>query len=319
MTGFQDTCYVVRTLAMETQTPSISVKRRNHFTEDHSREIAIAPNAGACFGVVRAIKLAEQSTKRLTEANPVYALGALIHNPQVVSRLENDGVKTVLTPSEIGKGTAILRSHGIQKEVEADLRSRGVKIVDATCPLVKKPQRLAQALGEKGYFLILVGDEKHPETKGVLSYFGRPDFLVTYKQEDLAKIPDSVSRVGIIAQTTIEFKVLDAVVKACKAKYADVVVYNTICDATSVRQSEVDVLAKEADVMLVIGGKNSSNTNKLVKICKDHGCETFLVETFEEIDLSWFKGKAKIAITGGASTPQEFVDEVGEKIAHLLT
>lgn len=304
---------------METSNLNISVKRKEHFSNDLSREIAIAPNAGACFGVVRAIKLAEQSTKRASQLNPVYALGALIHNPQVVSRLEANGVQTVQGHQEIPKGTAILRSHGIQKEVESDLRSRGVKIVDATCPLVKKPQRLAQALGEKGYFLVFVGDEKHPETKGVLSYFARPDFLVTYKPEDLAKIPSTISKVGIIAQTTIEFKILDGVIKVCKARFPDLIVYNTICDATSVRQSEVDILAKEADVMLVIGGKNSSNTSKLVKICKDHGCETFLVETFEEIDLNWFKDKAKIAITGGASTPQEFVDEVGEKIAQALT
>lgn len=296
----------------------ISVKRREHFSNDQSREIAIAPNAGACFGVVRAIKLAEQSAKRASEKNPVYALGDLIHNPQVVTRLESGGVQTVQDQTSIQGGTAILRSHGIQKEVEADLRGRGVKIVDATCPLVKKPQRLAQALGEKGYFLILVGDEKHPETKGVLSYFGRPDYLVTYKLEELSRIPDDVKSVGIIAQTTIEFKMLDAVVKECKRRFSDVVVYNTICDATSVRQSEVDILAKEADVMLVIGGKNSSNTNKLVKICRDHGCETFLVETFEEVDLKWFENKSKIAVTGGASTPQEFVDEVGEKIARLL-
>ena len=295
-----------------------SVKRREHFLNDDSREIAIAPNAGACFGVVRAIKLAEQSAKRASASNPVYGLGALIHNPQVVDRLERGGIKTVQNAAEIPSGTVILRSHGIQKEVEGTLRSRGVKIVDATCPLVKKPQRLAQSLAEKGYFLVLVGDEKHPETKGVLSYFGTENFLVTYKVEELSRIPDSVTKVGIIAQTTIEFKMLDEVVSTCKQRFPDVIVYNTICDATSVRQSEVDVLAKEADVMLVIGGKNSSNTNKLVKICRDHGCETFLVETFEEINLAWFEKKKKIAITGGASTPQEFVDEVGEKIAHLL-
>jgi len=190
--------------------------------------------------------------------------------------------------------------------------------VDATCPLVKKPQRIATSLGEKGYFLVLVGDANHPEVKGVISYFGGPDYLVTYHPEDVATIASSVTKVGIIAQTTIEAKVLNEVVVRCRARFSDVVVHNTICDATSVRQREAAELAARADVVIVVGGRNSSNTAKLVKICEDFQKETHLIEDIAELDRAWFFGKRKIGVTGGASTPMEFVDQVGEQIVALL-
>lgn len=294
-------------------------KRALGFAGDESVEIHVAPNAGACFGVVRAIKLGIQATDRSLKAGgtPVFSLGPLIHNPKVVDDLESRGMRPVETAGE-AKGTVVLRSHGVRQEIEKELRDRGVKIVDATCPLVKKPQRIAQSLGEKGYFLVLVGDANHPEVKGVLSYFGRPDFLVTYTPSSVDAIPASVKKVGVLAQTTIELKVLNEVVARCRARFSDVTVHNTICDATSIRQEEAVQLAAEADIMVVVGGKNSSNTNKLVKICRDQDTETYLVEEIEEINMQWFSGKKKIGVTGGASTPMEFVDQVGEYIARQL-
>lgn len=300
--------------------PEIESKRALGFSNDESVEIHIAPNAGACFGVVRAIKLGHQATERAKKAGgtPVFSLGPLIHNPKVVNDLEAEGMKPI-DSADKASGTVVLRSHGVRKEIEKDMRDRGIKIIDATCPLVKKPQRIAKSLGEKGYFLILVGDGNHPEVKGVLSYFGRPGFLVTYDPEKVSQIPDSVTKVGVVAQTTIELKVLNEVVRRCQEKFDDVAVFNTICDATSIRQEEATELAAVADVMVVVGGKNSSNTNKLVKICKDRDTETHLIEEIEEINLAWFEGKRKIGVTGGASTPMEFVDQVGEYIAaHLL-
>lgn len=281
-------------------------------------EITIAPNAGACFGVVRAIKLGYQAVDKSREGQPVYSFGSLIHNPAVVRELESRGVQTVNEAEQINAGTVILRSHGVQKQIEADFKSRGVAVVDATCPLVKKPQRIASSLAQKGYFLIIVGDSKHPEVKGVLSYFDKPDFLVTYDPADVDTIPESVTKVGIIAQTTIEVKVLNAVIERAKARFSDVAVHNTICDATSIRQTEAIELSKNADVMVVVGGKNSSNTCKLVKICRDNLETTYHIETIDEIQSDWFKGKSKIGVTGGASTPHEFVDRVGSHIANLI-
>jgi 4-hydroxy-3-methylbut-2-en-1-yl diphosphate reductase len=293
-------------------------KRGLTFQQDDSIEITIAPNAGACFGVVRAIKLGNQSVNKQREGQPVYSFGPLIHNPKVVADLESRGVQTENDPNVITSGTVLLRSHGVQREIEAEFKARGLKLVDATCPLVKKPQRIAQSLGQKGYFLVVVGDENHPEVKGVLSYFGKDEFLVTYDAKDVDVISADVQKVGVLAQTTIEVKVLNQVVDRLKERFQEVSVYNTICDATSIRQSEAIELAKVSDVMVIVGGKNSSNTCKLVKICKDLLENTHHIEELSEIDSQWFTDKHKIGVTGGASTPHDFVDLVGNHIADLV-
>lgn len=300
------------------EAPSTHPLRRQGFKPDETVEITIAPNAGACFGVVRAIKLGYQALDR-SQGKSVYSFGPLIHNPRVVNELQARGVQTVSEPAAVEGGTVILRSHGVQKEIEATLKQKGVSIVDATCPLVKKPQRIATGLAQKGFYLIVVGDEKHPEVKGVLSYFGKPDYIVTYDPNALDRIPKEVKKVGIIAQTTIEVGVLDKVAARAKELFEEVSINNTICDATSIRQSEAVELAKDADVVVVVGGKNSSNTQKLVKICKDLQKDTYHIETMAEIESTWFDGKRKIGVTGGASTPHEDVDKVGEHIAALVT
>lgn len=297
----------------------VDAKRGLEFTRDSGVEITIATNAGACFGVVRAIKLGYQAiAKAQTSRRPIYSFGPLIHNPHVVKEMKEKGVVTVSGPNEVDEGTVVLRSHGVQKEAESNLRQRGIQIVDATCPLVKKPQRIAKSLGEKSIFLILVGDANHPEVQGVVSYYASPNYLVTYCADDLGKIPSEVRRVGILAQTTIEAKVFEAVVQKAKERFEEVQTFNTICDATSIRQTEAVTLAQTADVLVVVGGRNSSNTNKLVKICKSFQENTYHIEDSQEIDPAWFQGKRKIGITGGASTPHEFVDAVGNYIANLI-
>lgn len=292
--------------------------RKPQFNQSPEVEIVVAPNAGACFGVVRAIKLGQQAAKR-SKQEAVQAFGPLVHNPRSIQELKSSGVSIVEDPDEIQSGTVILRSHGVKQEIEAEFKRRGVQIVDATCPLVKKPQRIAASLGKKGYFLVLVGNADHPEVKGVLSYFARPDYLVTYDVTDLQKIPQSVSRVGIVAQTTIEVSRLNEITEACRKRFSEVALYNTICDATSVRQSEAEILAEKADLMLVVGGKNSSNTTKLVKICQRYQPHTYWIEDKSEILPSWFENKKKIGVTGGASTPQDYVDEVASYIADLIS
>lgn len=298
---------------------NIESKRSLDFSEDDSVEITISPNGGACFGVVRAIKLGHQAaSKGKSNDSSVYSFGAIVHNPKTIRELEAQGVKTVEEASEVTGGTVILRSHGVRQEIEKDFKTRGIQVVDATCPLVKKPQKIAASLAARGYYLVLVGDVNHPEVKGVLSYYGLDNYLVTYKVADLEKIPSHIQKVGVVAQTTIEVKVLNQIVEACQKRFGEVAVYNTICDATSIRQNEAEVLAKKADVLIVVGGKNSSNTNKLVKICQQYQPSTFLIEEMNELNPNWFEGKKKIGVTGGASTPQEYVDAVGEKIAQIM-
>lgn len=303
----------------ETEPKSAATARRAlEYSSTGDMEVTIAPNAGACFGVVRAIKLGHKAIVQNPGGGKVFSFGPLIHNPTVVKELSDLGLNSAGSEEEIQDGTVVLRSHGVRKEIEGRLRDKGVEVVDATCPLVKKPQRIATSLGEKGYFLVLVGDKKHPEVQGVLSYYGLPSFLVTYCDSEVALIPDDVRKVAVIAQTTIEYKVFDAVVSRCRERFEEVVVHNTICDATSVRQREADSLARLSDVMIVVGGRNSSNTRKLEKICRDLQPNTYLIEEMSEVDRAWFEGKRKIGVTGGASTPMEFVDRVGVYIADLL-
>lgn len=298
----------------------IEPKRSLNFSDDNSVEITISPNGGACFGVVRAIKLGQQAaSKGSSNSTSVYSFGAIVHNPKTIRELESQGVKTVEEASQVESGTVILRSHGVRQEIEKDFKSRGIQVVDATCPLVKKPQKIAASLGARGYFLVLVGDANHPEVKGVLSYFGKENYLVTYKLEELSKIPAGIEKVGVVAQTTIEVSVLNQIIEACQKRFREVAVYNTICDATSIRQEEAEALAKKADILVVVGGKNSSNTNKLVKICQRFQPDTYLIEELPELEPHWFKGKKKIGVTGGASTPQEYVDAVGERIAEIVS
>lgn len=297
-----------------------SFKRGLNFTPDDSIEITITPNAGACFGVVRAIKLGGQALKKRTKDRPpIYSLGPLIHNPMVVKELTDQGINIINSIDSAKAGsTVILRSHGIPKELEQGLKDKSVGVVDATCPLVKKPQRIAANIAEKNHFLIIVGDKDHPEVKGVLSYYGKPSYLVTYNPEEVYQIPHEVNSVGILAQTTIEIDVFNKVVNNARARFKDVTVFNTICNATSVRQTESVELARNAEVVVVVGGKNSSNTCKLVKLCKELQPCTYHIEELNEIDSSWFAGKKKIGVTGGASTPHDYVDSVGVHIANLL-
>ena len=295
----------------------IHAKRGLDFTPSGDDvEITIAQNGGACFGVVRAIKLGHQALRH--PKGSVFSLGPIIHNPMTVEELQKKGMQVVDAIDKVSDGTVVVRSHGIRREMEKQLRERGIKVIDATCPLVKKPQRIAQSIGERGLYLVVVGDAKHPEVQGVVSYYGKPDFLVTYEPGDVDKIPADVKGVGVVAQTTIEVRVLDRVVARCRERFQEVAVYNTICDATSVRQTEAEILARRADVMIVVGGRNSSNTNKLVKICKAHQKDTYLIETMEEVSQAWLQGKHKIGITGGASTPVEYVDAVGDFVAAMV-
>ena len=163
-------------MSLESQTKTkdkLESKRSLTFTDDDSIEITISPNGGACFGVVRAIKLGHQAASRgKSNSSQVYSFGAIVHNPKTIRELESQGVKTVEDPAQVEGGTVILRSHGVRQEIEKDFKKRGIQLVDATCPLVKKPQKIASSLAARGYFLVLVGDANHPEVKGVLSYYG---------------------------------------------------------------------------------------------------------------------------------------------------
>ena len=270
-------------------------------------EIKTAEEAGFCFGVKRAIEMATGQVES-GEDIPVYTLGPIIHNPQVVKKLENLGIVSVDDLAEIDEGVIIIRSHGVEPEVIKQARDKGLTIIDATCPYVKKAQENASLLISEGYQTLIYGDREHPEVKGIL---GATDYQAEIIQnpKDLEEI-QLAARVGIVAQTTKSPASFRNLIAEILPLVKELKIFNTICNTTQVRQRSAEKLAEEVEVMFVIGGFNSANTNRLAELCALTGTPTYHIETTEDIDWNWLEGTKKIGITAGASTPDWLIKEV---------
>lgn len=278
-----------------------------------SVEVMVATSAGVCFGVERALKLSEKAIEN--PEGKVHSLGPLIHNPQKVSELAQKGLGVVENLSD-AEGTVVFRSHGVPKERYEEAKQRDLKVVDATCPLVKVPQNFARKLSDAGYFVIIVGDENHPEIKGVRSYITSGEHAVVKGAADIKAI-GSHPKVGIICQTTLKKALLDQVVAAAQEKFPEVKVHNTICSATKDRQEAAVELAHQVDCMVVIGGHNSSNTRKLYDISEEITGQAHLVENETELQGAWFEGVHRVGVTAGASTPLTVIERVCSQIKNL--
>jgi len=274
-------------------------------------EIFVAKSSGFCFGVKRAINMADRCASETSGG--IYTLGPLIHNPQVVKRLEDaSGVYAKNTVDEIDKGTVIIRSHGAKLEELKAAKDKGLNIVDATCPFVKKAQELVTELTEEGYFVVIVGEKDHPEVKGIKS-FGSTEIRVAESPKELLDLP-RMKKIGIVAQTTVPIEKLESVVRYCLLKAAELKVFNTICNATSIRQTESAELARHVDLMLVVGGKNSANTRRLAEICSTIQPRTHHIEVALEISPEWLDGVQSVGVTSGASTPDWVIAEAVDKL-----
>ncbi len=276
-------------------------------------QVVVTDSAGFCFGVKRAIKMAFAAARRYP--HPIYSMGPLIHNPQVVGRLEEVGVRVVEGLDRVEEGTVIFRSHGVTLEETNLARERGLKIVDATCPFVKKAQKYASSLSRGGYLVVIVGDKGHPEVQGILSYI-KGEGLVTESAQGLRTL-SGVTKLGVIAQTTQSYENLQEVVSRALLVAREVRSFNTICDATHIRQQESMRLAQEVDCMIVIGGYNSANTTRLADLCRQVQPNIHHVETEGELDPSWFRGVQRVGITTGASTPNWLIDRIREEVAKV--
>ena len=272
-------------------------------------KIILAKKAGFCFGVKRATQLAFEAAEKDTDT---FTLGPIIHSPQVVQKLEDMGVKVVKNLDKSDSGTVIIRSHGVLASEMEEAIQKNLEIVDATCPFVKKAQEHVKSLSESGYNVVVVGDADHPEVQGIVSYGGDKVHVVA-SGEEAAQLP-RMGRIGIVAQTTQSFENLRQVVDECLQRGSEIRVFNTICDATSVRQDEAKDLAGQVDCMLVVGGFNSANTRRLAEICTELQPRTHHIETATEIDPQWFEGVERVGVTAGASTPKWIIDEVIERI-----
>ncbi len=274
------------------------------------KRILVARYAGFCFGVKRAIAIAEKTAEEARRGkgqdDRIHSLGPIIHNPQAVDRLAQKGVHVVGTVDEISCGKAIIRSHGVTRSDRKSLEGKKISIVDATCPFVAKAQEHARDLSREGYAVVVVGDREHPEVKSIISYIeiGIPVFT-SLSELDAAK---GVRKVGIVAQTTQSFEKLAAFVTAATKRFKEVRVFNTICDATTLRQGEATGLAGKVDAMFVLGGYNSANTRRLAEICREINPRTRHIEAPEELKPEMVEGAGSAGVTAGASTPQWIID-----------
>lgn len=274
--------------------------------------ITVAEHAGACYGVQRALDLVQ---KVASEARgPVHTLGPLIHNPQVVAGLEAAGVSVVEDVPEDGGSTLVLRTHGVVPEVESLARERGLEVVDATCPYVKRAHHAAERLQRDGYQVLVVGEAGHPEVEAILGH--APGAVAVADVSALDGVTLS-KRVGVVVQTTQAKATLDAVVSRLTAIASEVRVINTICEATSERQQAAAELAARSDVMVVIGGRNSANTTRLATICGGACARTHHIELPSELEAAWLAGAERIGVTAGASTPTVQIEQVVRAIEAL--
>jgi 4-hydroxy-3-methylbut-2-enyl diphosphate reductase len=277
-------------------------------------EVIIAKHAGVCFGVKRAIDMAFKAARKYR--NHVYTIGPLIHNPQVVEQLREVGVTVKEDIGDIAEGTVIFRSHGVPLHLAEGARGKGLRIVDATCPFVKRTHKFARMLSRKGYMVIVVGDKSHPEVGSLKSYV-EGEAMVAGSAGELADWVGEET-VGIVAQTTQSLENFQEIVATCLAKAGEIRAYNTICDATALRQKEALDLARSVDCVIVTGGHRSANTRRLAEICRRILDETHHVERVEELKPSWFKGRRRIGVLGGASTPSWVIEEIVQGI-HRIT
>ena len=274
-------------------------------------EVRIAENAGFCFGVKRAMKMAWDELENKSE-NDVYSLGPLIHNKQAVNRYKEKGLMEKDSLEKIPNNSKlIIRSHGVAENIYTESQSKNMKIVDTTCPFVKKIHDIVKDYYDKGYKIIIVGNATHPEIIGINGWCNNEAYVINCLEEIDNITFNSNNKYCVVSQTTFNLELFDKIVDTLKSKTDNLTVKNTICFATKERQLAANDLAKEVDCMVVIGGKHSSNTQKLVNICEDL-VPTFSIETKEELNKGDFKNFKVAGVTAGASTPDWIIDEVIE-------
>lgn len=269
---------------------------------------------GFCYGVRRALSLLEAASHQF---GAVPTLGDVVHNRQVVEGLAARGIWPARSLAELNGPVAAIATHGAGPQIWAELRSRSVQVVDATCPWVSRAQRAAQRLARAGFSVIVFGDVDHPEVKGVLEWAGEGS-RATRELEVERLYTEFPRRLGILSQTTQSPQAFTEFVKKIMDRFLsqgmEIRVINTICDATQKRQEAAMKLARRVEVMVVVGSRGSANTRRLAELCLAQGVATYLVETAQELEASWFRGKSRIGVTAGASTPDEVIQQVIKKL-----
>lgn len=283
-------------------------------------EIKIAKTAGFCFGVDRAVRLVYEELEK--HSGRVATLGPIIHNRDVVDDMKSKGVRIVESVSELEPGEkAVIRSHGVGKEIYEELSLKGNEYIDATCPFVARIHKIVKEKSSEGYFILIAGDKNHPEVQGIVSHCNNNCFVFKDKGELKEffekKYKKLEKKLAIVAQTTYNILVWGECLKAIPEDKENILVFDTICSATSERQSDAALLSKEVDIMIVVGGKNSSNTLKLFNVCSEN-CRSYHIENADGLYTLNLKNAEKIGITAGASTPAYIIKEVQNTMAEIL-
>lgn len=275
-------------------------------------EVIVAKTAGFCFGVQRAVEQVYEQIEK-NQGMPIYTFGPIIHNEEVVRDLDSKGVKVIDTEEELAaitEGIVIIRAHGVPKRIFDLLEKRNITVVDATCPFVKKIYRIVQKHSDDGRQIIIVGNPSHPEVQGIMGWCETPAIVIE-TPEDIEKYTwDKDKKYCIVAQTTFNFQKFNKLIEIFSEMRYDIVCVNTICNATHERQAEAAQIASEVDAMIVIGGQNSSNTQKLYEICRGKCKDTYYIQTVDGLDTGWLTSMKKVGITAGASTPRNIIQEV---------
>lgn len=279
--------------------------------------VELAKTAGFCFGVKRAVDTVYQQIEQY-RGEKIFTYGPIIHNEEVIKDLRSHGVEVLNDEEELKTADAdvvVIRSHGVAKYIYDILEERGITCVDATCPFVKKIHKIVAEKSAEGSYIVIVGNGEHPEVQGIRGWAGE-QVTVVQTQEDAERfeLPDKDQKVCIVAQTTFNYNKFKELVEIISKKRYDIVVLNTICNATKERQTEARQIAARVDAMVVIGDKRSSNTQKLFEICKEECLNTYYIQTLDDFDMNQLRSVETVGITAGASTPNKIIEEVQNNV-----
>lgn len=278
-------------------------------------EILVSPYTGYCFGVKRAMSLLEEGLKR-NSGKPVYSAGDIIHNPQAIEQLKSKGVERVSRLSDLRQGdTFVIRAHGVHPRILKEAKEKNINLIDTTCPFVKRSQKYIELLSAENRDIIIIGDRDHPEVKGLSGHAGEKPFIIN-SLEEAQRLP-ALTRAGVVIQTTFSAKESSSVISELRKRIPDLKVFNTICKATVKRRKATMDIARNVDLMLVVGGKGSSNTKRLHYMCQDNKILSRHIETADEIEDSWFSGIKKVGLTTGTSTPDWVLTEVKNRLRQI--
>lgn len=276
-----------------------------------------ASDMGFCWGVRRAVEMMEEESQK----GQIISLGSIVHNQQVVDKLAGHGVNMAHSVEELSGDRVAITAHGVGPKVLAEISATGKEVIDTTCPIVTRSQRWAKKLADEGFAIVIFGDAEHKETRGVLQWAGNKGYAISEDGIDSLPWETMPGRVAVLSQTTHNPDRFARFVGLLMQKHindiSDLQVINTLCHATSGQQAAAEELAREVDVMIVIGGKESANTRHLAEICEEQGVQTHQIETREDLDPSWFQGKETVGITAGASTPDFVIDDVEAAIKEI--